>query len=35
MDTSDDFIRHGHRLIQIGMFLFLLALLVGLIGPRR
>jgi (hydroxyamino)benzene mutase len=34
MDTSDNFVRHGHRLIQAGMFLFLLALLVGLIVPK-
>ena len=34
MVTSDDFARHGHRLIQVGMFLFLLALLVGLFVPK-
>ena len=27
MQTSDDLARHGHGLIQLGMFLFLLALL--------
>jgi hydroxylaminobenzene mutase len=34
MDTSDHAVRHGHRLIQVGMFLFLLALLVGLFVPK-
>ena len=34
MQTSDDLARHGHGLIQLGMFLFLLALLVGLAVPK-
>lgn len=34
MDTSHKLVSHGHRLIQAGMSLFLLALLVGLIVPR-
>lgn len=34
MDTSDWSRRQGHRLLQVGMFLFLVALLVGLVVPR-
>jgi len=34
MQTSDDRAQHGHRLVQLGMFLFLLALLVGLAVPK-
>jgi hydroxylaminobenzene mutase len=34
MDTFDWSIRQGHRLLQVGIFLFLLALLVGLAVPR-
>lgn len=33
MDRSDWSVRQGHRLIQVGMLLFLLALLVGLAVP--
>jgi hydroxylaminobenzene mutase len=33
MDTSDWSVRHGHRLLQCGALLFLLALLVGLFVP--
>lgn len=33
MDTSDWSRRQGHRLLQVGMLLFLLALLVGLAVP--
>jgi hydroxylaminobenzene mutase len=34
MDTSDGSIRQGHRLLQLGMLLFLCALLVGVFVPR-
>jgi len=34
MDASDRLIRQGHRLLQVGMFLFLCALLVGIAVPR-
>jgi hydroxylaminobenzene mutase len=34
MDTSDQSLRQGHRLLQAGSLLFLLALLVGLAVPR-
>ena len=34
MDTSDGSFRQGHRLLQAGILLFLLALLVGLAVPR-
>jgi hydroxylaminobenzene mutase len=34
MEPSDDLVRHGHRLVQLGMFLFLLAMLVGMFVPR-
>ena len=34
MDTSDWALRQGHRLIQLGVLLFLAALLVGLIVPK-
>jgi hydroxylaminobenzene mutase len=34
MDTLDWSIRQGHRLLQVGIVLFLLALLVGLAVPR-
>jgi hydroxylaminobenzene mutase len=34
MDTSDWSRRQGHRLLQSGFLLFLLALLVGLVVPR-
>lgn len=33
MDTSDWSRRQGHRLLQVGMLLFLFALLVGLVVP--
>lgn len=33
MDASDSSRRQGHRLIQLGMLLFLFALLVGLVVP--
>jgi hydroxylaminobenzene mutase len=34
MESSDWSERHGHRMLQLGMLLFLLALLVGLAVPR-
>ena len=34
MGTSDWSLRQGHRLLQVGIFLFLLALLVGIAVPR-
>jgi hydroxylaminobenzene mutase len=34
MDTSDWSIRQGHRLLQVGILLFLFALLVGIAVPR-
>jgi len=34
MDTSDVLERQGHRLLQLGMLLFLFALIVGLIVPK-
>jgi hydroxylaminobenzene mutase len=34
MDTSDWSLRQGHRLVQVGVLLFLFALLVGLAVPR-
>ena len=34
METSDWSRRQGHRLLQLGLLLFLLALLVGLVVPR-
>jgi hydroxylaminobenzene mutase len=34
MSTSNWSLREGHRLLQVGMLLFLLALLVGLAVPR-
>jgi hydroxylaminobenzene mutase len=34
MSTSDWSTRQGHRLVQVGMALFLCALLVGLVVPR-
>jgi hydroxylaminobenzene mutase len=34
MESTDWSERHGHRMLQLGMFLFLLALLVGLAVPR-
>ncbi len=33
MDSSDRVSRHGHRLLQLGILLFLFALLVGLMVP--
>ncbi len=33
MDTADRSARQGHRLLQLGIVLFLLALLVGLVVP--
>ena len=34
MDTSDWSLRQGHRLLQVGILLFLFALLVGLAVPK-
>jgi hydroxylaminobenzene mutase len=34
MNTSDSRLRRGHRLLQLGILLFLFALLVGLAVPR-
>lgn len=34
MDTADWSLRQGHRLLQLGILLFLFALLVGLAVPR-
>lgn len=34
MDTPDGSVRRGHRLLQLGILLFLFALLVGLAVPR-
>lgn len=34
MDTSDELARQGHRLLQLGLLLFLLALIVGLVVPK-
>jgi (hydroxyamino)benzene mutase len=34
MEPSDELVRQGHRLLQLGMLLFLFALLVGLIVPK-
>ena len=34
MDASDKPLRQGHRLLQLGVLLFLLALIVGLVVPK-